>query len=217
MSDGVKPRRRYDSSRRQEQAGENRRAMLEAARHMFLARGYAATTVSAIAGEAGVSVETVYKAFGNKPGLVKAVVDVAIVGDDDSVPMVQRELVRRIEAETDPRRKFAIYGEHLSLSAPRRVPVELLVRAAAASDPGAAGVREQLEGERLTGMGLFAQHLDEGGHLRPGVSVEEAQDVLWACNSAELYDLLVLRRGWSPERYGRWVADTLSAALLPMS
>ena len=129
MSDGVKPRRRYDSSRRQEQARENRRAILEAARRMFLRRGYAATTVSAIAGEAGVSVETVYKAFANKPGLVKAVVDVAIVGDDESVPMIERELVRRIEAETDPRRKLALYGEHLSESAPRRVPVELLVRA----------------------------------------------------------------------------------------
>jgi AcrR family transcriptional regulator len=215
MSDGVKPRRRYDSSRRQEQAGENRRAVLEAARRMFLERGYAATTVGAIAAEAGVSVETVYKAFGNKPGLVKAVVDVAIVGDDESVPMVQRERVQRIEAEPDPRRKLGMYGEHLAESAPRRVPLELLVRAAAASDPGAARVWEQLEAERLTGMGMFARHLNEGGHLRPGVSVEEAQDVLWTCNSAEVYDLLVLRRGWSPQRYGRWVAAALAAALLP--
>jgi AcrR family transcriptional regulator len=215
VSEGVKPRRRYDSGRRLEQARENRRAVLEAARRMFLDRGYAATTVGAIAADAGVSVETVYKAFGNKRGLVKAVVDVAIVGDDEAVPMLQRELVRRIEAEADPRRKLAMYGEHLAESAPRRVPVELLVRAAAASDPGAAAVWEQLEGERHAGMGFFARHLDEGGHLRPGVSIDEAQDVLWTCNSAEVYDLLVLRRRWSPERYGRWVADTLAAALLP--
>ncbi len=215
MSEGVKRPRRYDSSRRQEHARQNRRAVLEAARLMFLERGYAATTVGAIAAEAGVSVETVYKAFGNKPGLVKAVVDVAIVGDDESVPMLQRELVRRIEAERDPRRKLAMYGQHLAENGPRRVPVELLVRAAAASDPGAAGVREQLEAERLTGMGFFARHLAEGGHLRPGVSVEEARDVLWTCNSAELYDLLVLRRGWTPPRYGRWVADALASALLP--
>ena len=139
MPDGVKPRRRYDSSRRQEQARENRRAVLAAARRMFLEQGYAATTVGAIASEAGVSVETVYKAFGNKPGLVKAVADVAIVGDDEPVPMLQRERVRRIQAEPDPRRKLAMYGEHLAESAPRRVPVELLVRAAAASDPGATG------------------------------------------------------------------------------
>lgn len=215
MSDAVKPRRRYDSSRRQEQAGENRRAVLEAAHRMFLARGYAATTVGAIAAAAGVSVETVYKAFGNKPGLVKAVVDVAIMGDDEPVPMLQRDRVRQMEAEADPRRKLAMYGEHLAASAPRRVPVELLVRAAAASDAGAARVWDQLEAERLTGMAFFARHLHEEGHLRPGVSVEEARDVLWTYNSAEVYELLVMRREWTPQRYGRWVAGALSAALLP--
>ena len=215
MSDAVKPRRRYDSTRRQEQASENRRAVLEAAHRMFLERGYAATTVGAIAAAAGVSVETVYKAFGNKPGLVKAVVDVAIVGDDEPVPMLQRDRVRRMEAEPDPRRKLAMYGEHLADSAPRRVPVELLVRAAAASDAGAAGVWDELEAERLTGMTFFARHLDEGGHLRPSVPVEEARDVLWTYNSADVYQLLVMRRGWTPERYGRWVAGALAAALLP--
>ena len=215
MPEHVKPRRRYDSSRRQEQAAGTRAAVLDAARRLFLERGYAATTVAAIAGEAGVSVETVYKAFGSKAGLVKAVVDVAIVGDDEPVPMVQRERVRRIEAEANARRKLTMYGEHLAESAPRRVPVELLVRAAAASDAGAAGVWDQLEAERLAGMSLFARHLDDGGHLRPGVSADEARDVLWTYNSPELYSLLVLRRGWSTPRYGRWVADALAAALLP--
>lgn len=215
MSETVKPRRRYDSTRRQEQARENRRAILEAAHRMFLEQGYAVTTVGAIAAAAGVSVETVYKAFGNKPGLVKAVVDVAIVGDDEPVPMLQRDRVRRMEGEPDPRRKLAMYGEHLADSTPRRVPVELLVRAAAASDAGAAEVWDELEAERLNGMMFFARHLDEGGHLRPGVSVEEARDVLWTYNSAEVYELLVMRRGWTPERYGRWVAGALAAALLP--
>lgn len=215
MAEDVKHRRRYDSSRRQEQARQSRRAVLEAARRLFLENGYAATTMGAIAAEAGVSVETVYKAFGNKPGLVKSVIDVAIVGDDEPVPMLQRDRVRRMEAEPDPRRKLAMYGEHLSESAPRHVPVQLLVRSAAAGDPGASGVWEQMAAERLTGMTAFARHLHAGGHLRPGVSVEEARDVLWTYNSAEVYELLVMQRGWSPERYGRWVADALAAALLP--
>ena len=214
MPDAVKPRRRYNSSRRQEQARQNRRAVLDAARRMFLDRGYASTTVAAIAAEAGVSVETVYKTFGNKPGLVKAVLDVAIVGDDEPVPMVQRERIRRIEAEPDPRRKLAMYGEHLVESAPRRVPIELLVRAAAASDTAAAGLWEQVEAERLTGMEFFARHLHDGGHLRSGMAVDEARDVLWTYNSPELYDLLAMRRGWTPERYGRWVAAAIAAALL---
>lgn len=89
------------------------------------------------------------------------------------------------------------------------------MRAAAASDAGAAGVWDQLEAGRLTGMTFFARHLAQGGHLRPGVSVEEVCDVLWTYNSAEVYELLVMRREWTPRRYGRWVADALAAALLP--
>lgn len=215
MTSPVKPRRRYDSTVRQEQARRSRWAVLEAARRLFLERGYAATTVAAIARDAGVSVETVYKAFGNKPGLVKAVFDVSIVGDDEPVPLLQRGLVQRIRAEPDPRRKLAIYGGHLSEAAPRSVPVQLLVRAAAATDPGAAEVWQQMQAERLTGMTVFAGELHEGGHLRPDVPAGEARDVLWAHSSAELYDLLVAQRGWTPDRYGRWVADALRRALLP--
>ena len=214
MSERVKSRRRYDSSRRQEQAAGTRRAVLDAAHRLFLQRGYAATTVSAIAADAGVSVETVYKAFGKKPGLVKAVFDVAIAGDDDPVPLVQRDRIRRIQQEPDPRRKLALYGAHLAESAPRSVPVQLLVRDAAATDPGAADVWRQMGQERLTGMTMFAQELHAGGHLRPGLTVDEARDTLWTFNAAEVYDLLVLQRGWEADRYGRWVAEGLAAALL---
>ncbi|MEA2826095.1 MAG: hypothetical protein QOG43_534 [Actinomycetota bacterium] len=215
MVEPVKVRRRYDGRRRQEQARATRRVVLDAARRLFLERGYAATTVAAIAADADVSVETVYKAFGNKPGLAKAVFDVAIVGDDEAVPMLQRERVQRMREEPEPRRRFAMYGDHLTESAPRSVPVQLLIREAAASDAGAAALWQQLVEERLTGMTVFAQELQAGGHLRPGVSVEEARDVLWTYNSAEVYELLVLGRGWSPERYGQWVAKALSTALLP--
>lgn len=215
MSGPVKPSRRYDSSMRQEQARRTRGAVLEAARRLFLGQGYAATTMAAVAAEAGVSVETVYKAFANKPGLVKAVFDVSVVGDDEPVPMMERDMVRRIRAEPDPRRKLMIYGEHLAVSAPRSVPVQLIIRAAAATDPGAAAVWEQMQAERLTGMTYFADDLAAGGHLRSTVSAEDARDIAWTYNSAEIYDLLVIHRGWTAERYGRWVAEALIAALLP--
>lgn len=210
----VKPPRRYDASRRQEQARATRRAVLEAARERFLEEGYARTTIAAVAAQAGVSVETVYKAFGNKPGLVKALFDVAIVGDDEPVPMLERAFVQRNIAEPDPRRKLLAYGEHLAAVHPRSCPVQLVVRDAAATDAGAAELWEQLQAERLAGMTMFARHLHEGGHLRRGVSVEEARDVLWAHNSVELWELLVQRRGWTYERFGRWVGDQLVAALL---
>jgi AcrR family transcriptional regulator len=214
MPDAVNPRRSYDASRRQEQARQNRRAVLERAHELFLERGYAGTAMAAVAAAAGVSVETVYKAFTNKPGLVKAVFDVAIVGDDDPVPMMQRDFVRRNMAEPDPRRKLEAYGEHLGQLGPRIGPILLVVRSAAATDAGAAGVWEALQAERLTGMAAFAQHLHDGGHLREGVSEAEARDVLWTLNSVELWDLLVNQRHWSNARFGRWVGRQLVAALL---
>jgi AcrR family transcriptional regulator len=215
MPDEVKARRRYDSRRRKQQASLTRRAILGAARSLFLGRGYAATTIAAVAGAAGVSVETIYKTFGNKAGLVKGVFDVAIVGDDEPIPMLQREMVARIRAESDPRQKLLMYGEHLAEAGPRAGALQLLIRSAAASDPDAAAVWEQMVTERLVGMTEFARHLHGGGYVRSGVSFDEARDVLWTYNSVELYDLLVLQRGWEPKRYGRWIADALIAALLP--
>jgi AcrR family transcriptional regulator len=214
MSSPVKPRRRYDSSRRQEQARHNRWAVLQAARQLFLERGFAATTMPAIASAAGVSVQTVYKAFGNKARLAKAVFDVAMAGDDEPVPMLQRASLARARDEPDPRTKLRLYGEFLAEVAPRHVPVQLVIRDAATSDPEARVVWAELQAERLKGMTLFARALHDDGYLRPGVSTNEARDVLWTCNSAELFQLLVLERGWSPKRYGRWVADALISALL---
>jgi AcrR family transcriptional regulator len=214
MSSPVKPRRRYDSSSRQEQATRNRSAMLQAAHRLFLEQGFAATTMPAIASAAGVSVQTVYKAFGNKPGLAKAMFDVAMAGDDEPVTMLQRAALGRVRDAPDPRTKFGLYGEFLAEVAPRHVPVQLVIRDAATGDPEARRVWDALQAERLRGMTLFARALHDDGHLRPGISVREARDVLWTYNSAELFQLLVIERGWSAKRYGRWVADALIAALV---
>jgi AcrR family transcriptional regulator len=215
MVDPVKPHRAYDSSRRQEHARQNRTAILEAARRQFLEHGYAATTIGDVAEEAGVSAPTVYKVFANKPGLLKAVVDVAIVGDDEPVPLMEREFVRRNIAEPDPRKKLADYAAHFRVTAARSMPLTEVARQAAAADPTAADVYGQLQRERLTGMAAFAQHLKAGKHLRRGVTADDARDVLWAYTSPELYDLLVTQRGWSPARFERWQAEALIAALLP--
>jgi AcrR family transcriptional regulator len=214
LSKRVKPRRPYDSSGRQAHARQNRAAVLAAARRRFLADGYVATTVGAVAEEAGVSPETVYKAFGNKPGLLKAVVDVANVGDDEPVPMLERDVVRRIREEPDPRRKLRDFSEGYAERAQRSVPMQLVVRDAAATDPAAAAVWAQLAAERVTGMTAFAQHLDDEGHLRADVTVDEARDVLWAFTSPGLYQLLVVDRGWTLERFAEWMGDMLVAALL---
>ena len=214
MKSTTRQPRSYDATRRQEQARQNRRAVLDAAHRRFVTDGYAATTIAAVAADAGVSVETIYKSVGKKPELAKAVFDVAVVGDDEDVPMLQRQFVARNAAEPDPRRKLEAYGAHLSVVAPRISPLLLVIRDAAANDAGAAAVWSQLQGERLTGMTAYATHLDEGGFLRAGVSRDEARDVLWTHNSVELWDLLVRQRGWTDDRFGRWVGQQLVAALV---
>lgn len=214
MSEPVKGGRAYDSSRRQAQARQTRAAILGTARERFLERGYAATTIGEIAAAVGVSVETVYKAFGNKAGLLKAMFDVAIVGDDEPVPLQQREMVAHIQAEPDGHKKLRIYGAAYTERAERAVPIQLLVRAAAASDPAAREVLDQLNQERFTGMTAFSRHLHQSKVLRKGVRSVDARDVLWLFTAPEVYERLVLERGWSTKRFSTWITQQLAAALL---
>lgn len=214
MTKPVKPSRNYDSTRRREHAADTRRQMLISAQTLFLARGFAATTMADVAHAAGASVQNVYKVFGNKVGLAKAVFDTAIAGDDEPVPMIERPSLMAVRAEPDPGRKLQRYGEHLAEVAPRHVPFQLVILDAAANDPEAANLWQQLQAERLRGMTMFANALATEGHLRAGVTAEDARDVLWTYNSAEVYRLLVIERRWSPQRYGTWIADALTAALL---
>ena len=214
MAEPVKAKRSYDAARRQELARHSRTRMVRSATALFLERGFAATTMADVADASGVSVQNVYKVFTNKVGLAKAVFDLAIAGDDEAVPMIERPLLLKVREEQDPRRKLMFYGEHLAAVAPRHVPFQLVILDAAASDTDAAKVWQELQAERLKGMSMFAADLAAKGHLRVGVTATEARDVLWTYNSAELYRLLVIERGWSAKRYGRWVAQALTAALL---
>jgi AcrR family transcriptional regulator len=214
LATDVNPRRSYQSSRRQEQARASRAAMLQAARALFLRHGFAGTTLPMVADTAGVSVQYVYKVFGNKAGVVKAVFDVAIAGDDEPVAIQDREVIVAVRQETDPPRKLELYGRHMASLGPRTMPVLLIVRDAAAQDEAAADLWAQLQTERLQGMTMFADDLHDRGALRHGVSRNEARDVLWLHNSLEVWDLLVTQRGWSPKRYGGWLAHQLIAALL---
>jgi AcrR family transcriptional regulator len=209
----VKAKRSYDSARRRRQAEETREVVVEAARKMFLTRGYAATTIAAVADEAGVSVETIYKAFGTKASLVHAIRDRALLGEG---PVAAEERSDRLhEEETDPRRVIAGWGQLAGEVAPRVAPVLLLVRAAAAVDTTLAPLHEEMDDDRLRRMTANAKRLRDGGHLAPGLTLERARDVLFTYSSPELYEVLVVVRGWSVEDYGRFVGEALTAALLP--
>jgi len=205
-------RRVYDSSGRRAQAAANRQRILVVARQRFLAEGYAATTISDIAAAAGVSLDTVYKTFGNKARLVKALFDAAVAGEQ---PMESPERAAAVSREEqDPRARLRAFGAFVTEVMPRAAPVLLLVRAAADTDPELVSVWEEMNAERLDSMSRHAHLLQADGHLRAGLSVEEARDVLWAYCSPEWYDLLVQRRGWSVERFGVWVGEAYIAALL---
>jgi AcrR family transcriptional regulator len=208
-------RRQYDASRRKERARLNRRAMLDAALELLVERGYAATNLSLVAQRAGVAAPTAYKAFGNKPAMVKAAFDYAVAGNDEPTPIHQRQRATRIKAESDPVRKLERYADGLLGTLARSAPLQLAIRAAAEIDAEIAQVWDQMTTERLTGMGILADHLADGGHLRPDLSRREARDVLWAYTSPDLYQLMVLIRGWSRRRYRDWIARSLIDALLP--
>jgi AcrR family transcriptional regulator len=205
-------RRRYDSSGRRERARRVRDEITDTARDLFLSRGYTATTVAAIAAAAHVSVETIYKGFGGKPGLVRAIIEKGLAGEGP-VPAERRSDVIR-DTEPDPRKIVAAWGAFTAELAPSVGPIYQLARDAA-GDPEVAAVLDQLAAERHKRMRLNAAGLAAAGHLRPGVTVDQAADIMWACSSPELYELLVTRRGWPPARFGEFIAQALTGALLP--
>lgn len=205
--------RRYDASLRRERAEASRRKVLVQARELLLSQGFGATTIAQIAQGASVSAEFVYKNFGGKPGLVRAIWDQSLLGSGD-IPAEQRSDAAQEEA-TDPRALMEQFGRFVAEVSPIGSPILLLVRDAAASgDAAMAALLEEVDDARYRRMLHNARHVLGRGLLRPGLSDVEVADVFFACTSAELYETLVLKRAWSPERLGQFVARTLAANLL---
>lgn len=213
MTGDVK-RRRYDSTRRAERAAATRRAVLDAARELFVAQGYAATPVAAIAARAGVAVDTVYASAGRKPEILALLVETALSGTEDVVPGPEREYVDRIRTAMDARAKLAVYGEAVAAIGERLAPVHRALAEAAVADPDCAALRAAVAARRRQNMLAFAAELRTTGELRAGLSDDDVADVVWATNSAEFHALLVGDRGWSTDRFGQWLADAWARLLL---
>jgi AcrR family transcriptional regulator len=203
--------RRYDGSARRARAAAQHDATLGIARALFLERGYTATTVAAIAEAAGVSAATIYKSHGGKAGLVRELCARALAGEG---PVPAHDRSDALRGTTDARAVIDGWGRLLGEVSPRLSPLLLLLRDAAAADPDAAALRQEQDRARLERMAENARFLAESGHLRAGVDVDEARDVLWLCSSPELYEVLVAARGWSGERLGAFASTTMVAALL---
>ena len=178
---------------------------------LFLELGYVATTVEAIASASGVSAATVYKTYGGKAGLVRQLCEVALAG---SGPTHAHDRSDALRGNREPRAVLEGWGALLAEVSPRFSSLLLLLRSAAETDRDAAALFAELDQDRLERMTENATFLADGDHLREGVTTEVARDVLWFCSSAEVYELLVVRRGWSPDQLGRFATDTMIAALL---
>jgi AcrR family transcriptional regulator len=207
-------KRRYESARRQEQARQTRRAILNAAGKLFVDPGYAATPLTAVATEAGVAIQTVYAVFGSKRQLLSDLIDVTIAGDDEQRTMPDRPFAADIRALTDPRAKLARYAQHLTEVHARQADVMIALAGAATADPDAAAIWRKNAEERRHGMTMLAADLAATGCLRPDQNANSATDVLWLAMDVRNYDWLVRQRGWSPEQYQRWYVDTVAAAIL---
>ncbi|HEY3562110.1 MAG TPA: helix-turn-helix domain-containing protein [Kribbella sp.] len=210
-------KRNYDATSRREQARQRRREVVVAAQELFEADGFQATTISAIARRAGVSAESIYKGFGTKAALAKAVFDFVIAGDDEPVPIVERPETRAIRDEPDVRRKLGLYLDAMLVRQTRSARVQLLIRDGRHSDETLRETWQALLDERLTGMTMIGRQLLDTGDLRPGITLDEVADVLWTYISIELYELLVLQRGWTPQRYRDHLATAITTAICPPS
>jgi AcrR family transcriptional regulator len=217
MSDKVKPRRRYESRRRQEQAAQTRQDILAAAGTLFREQGYAATQMPRIAAEAGVVVETIYRIFGSKAGLFRAVMEAVLAGGTARAdrPVEERPAIRAVIDESDPRRQVALYVATQPGIHRRSGPLMRALQGAVATDPELKTLWQEMEAWRLNGQGRFVGMLAEQGKLRSDLSFHEARDIVWTLCSLAVHDLLVVERAWTPERYQDWLTDVLTRELLP--
>jgi AcrR family transcriptional regulator len=206
-------KRPYDATSRQQQARVRRLRVVLAARDLFERDGYRRTTVVGIAAAAEVSPEMVYKTFGSKAALAKAVFDVALAGDDEPVPIRERPAIAAIRAEPDVRRQIALFVEGLVQRLGRSARIQVMVRDGRHVDESLQPVWDQLVEEGLTGMRMLGRRLLDTGQLRAGLDLDEVTDLLWNYLAIDHYERLVLTRGWSTARYQEWLTRAITTAL----
>jgi AcrR family transcriptional regulator len=192
-----------------------RRAVLDAARTLFLERGYAGATVEGISSASGIPQATVYRLFSSKKGILKALLDTSVAGDDEPVPVAERPHVRPLLEAADPADTLARLAAVSVDINTRTAPVYRILVSAASSEPDAAAILQELTRQRQEGQGRVTAALARAKALRGGLGARDAGDIVHALASPELYHLLVVDRAWPPDRYERWLADALAAQLLP--
>lgn len=205
--------RQYRSARRQGQARRTRQRMLDAATAEFSSRGYAATTVAAIAAAAGVSVPTIEQVFRTKANLLKAAIDVAIAGDDEPVPVQQRPAAMTAAAAPTVETFLAAVSAGVADTAERAAGLVLVAFEAAVGDPRLQPLAAQLRGNRIATAGRIVDGLVARTPLRPGIDRSHAVDVVWLLMDPAVFTRLRVDRGWSKPRFQQWFADSAARLL----
>jgi AcrR family transcriptional regulator len=216
MTKQKSPKREYDSSRRQAQASETRRHILEAARKLFTERGYAGATAEAIAAEAGVSPQTIYAIFKNKKKMLVGLMNVSpTTGVEDPTPMPERQNVQAVAQEHDRHRQLQMFAQVVASNLGQVAEVSEMMADAAKSEPDFDRILQKLNKQRLEHMTLAVEQFAANGPFRDDMEKEYARDTVWTLTSPEVFLLLRRGRGWSKENYAEWLADTLIRVLLP--
>jgi len=216
MTKPKSPKREYDSTRRQAQANETRRRILEAARNQFMERGYSGATAEAIAAEAGVAAQTIYAIFKNKKKLLVSLMNVSpTTGVEDHTPMPERPSVQAVSHEHDQRRQLQMFAQVVASNLEQVAVISEIMKDAARIEPDFDRILQKLNRQRLEHMTLAVQQIAANGSFREDMDVEYARNTVWTLTSPEVFLLLTRDRGWSKEKYAQWLADTLTRALLP--
>ncbi|MBV9808237.1 MAG: TetR/AcrR family transcriptional regulator, partial [Solirubrobacterales bacterium] len=214
MADRVKAKRPYHSPRRREQAAATRRDILEAAQRLFERDGYPATTMAAIADEARVALKTVYLAFETKSGVLRALWNLRLRDDRDQLPVSEQRRYREVLEEPDPERQLRLNARNSCEGKLRVAALAEVIRSSATLDPDIGALWERINREYHANQRVIVESLENKGALQRGLTIDRATDILWALNHPDTWQLLVTRRGWTPEQYEQWVGDTSSAQLL---
>ena len=208
------PRRPYQSTLREEQARATRRAVVSAARDLFVELGWSRTTIDAVAARAQVSRKTVFTSVGGKAALLKLALDWALVGDDEPVPMSERPVIAEMERITDPRALVARWARFVAELEERAAPLAAVLFVASDADPEAATVHAESERNRAGGAAAFVAHLEAIGGLRAGLTTGRATAAALVLMDPAVYRTLVREEGWTRAEYADWIERIAVADLL---
>jgi AcrR family transcriptional regulator len=209
-----KAKRRYHSPRRQEQAKATRKAILDAAERLFIRDGYVATSMAAIAKEAGVALKTVYIAFETKSGLLRALWNRNLRRGRESVPVAEQQWFREVIEEPDPEKVLRLNARNSRQAKSRIASLGNVILTAAPADPEVKALSERIWSQFYENQREVVKALDRRKALKRGLSVDRAADILWTLNHPHVYLLLLEQRGWTAEEYERWFGDITISQLL---